>query len=167
MVDVGSKEETDRRAVASGHIRMGPGTFQRLLDGDLPKGDVLGTARIAGITAAKRAWEIIPLCHPVRLTGIEMELLPDGDLPGVRVRASVRAKDRTGVEMEALTAVSIGLLTIYDMLKGIDREMEFGNIRLDRKSGGRRGDYVREGSGFPDRAREKGREKRKEEVNET
>jgi cyclic pyranopterin phosphate synthase len=144
MIDIGNKDETDRVAEASGHIFMKPGTLSDLLEGNVPKGNVLAAARLAGIMAAKRTCEFIPLCHPIRLTSIEVSLLPDKKLPGICARAVVRARDRTGVEMEALTAVSAGLLTVYDMLKGIDKEMEIGDIHLDRKEGGRGGRYIRD-----------------------
>ncbi len=144
MIDVGNKDETDRVAEASGHIFMKPGTLRDLLEGNVPKGNVLAAARLAGIMAAKRTCEIIPLCHPIRLTSIEVSFLPDKKLPGINAKAVVRARDRTGVEMEALTAVSAGLLTVYDMLKGIDKEMEIGEIHLDLKEGGRGGCYIRD-----------------------
>ncbi len=143
MIDVGEKKETERVAVASGRIGLRAGTLRKVLEGHVPKGDVVGTARLAAIIAAKRAWEIIPLCHPIRLTSVEVSVEPDEKMPGIRVVATVRALDRTGVEMEALTAVSVGLLTVYDMLKGIDSSMEMGAIHLDRKEGGRSGRYVR------------------------
>ena len=145
MIDVGGKEETKRIAAASGRIRMKAETLRRVLAGDVPKGDVAGTARVAGIMAAKRTWDIVPLCHPIRLTAVDMSVTPDEELPGIRIEAAVAGTDRTGVEMEALTAVSVGLLTVYDMLKGIDRGMEIGPVRLDRKEGGRGGRYVRNG----------------------
>ncbi len=143
MIDVGEKNEMQRSAVATGQIRMKAETLQSLLEGNVPKGDVIGTARIAGILAAKRTWESIPLCHPIRLTSVDVSVTPDGKLPGIRIEATVRAKDRTGVEMEALTAVSVALLTVYDMLKGIDKEMEIEHVHLDRKEGGRSGLYIR------------------------
>ncbi len=144
MVDVGEKEETERIAVASGTIRMKRETLRAVMEGRVPKGDVIGTARLAGIMAAKRTPELIPLCHPVRLTTVEVSMRPDTQLPGIYTEATVRARDRTGVEMEALTAVAIGLLSAYDMLKGIDRTMEIVDVHLDRKEGGRTGRYVRE-----------------------
>jgi cyclic pyranopterin phosphate synthase len=147
MVDVGEKAETGRIAVASGRIRMHPETLEAIRHGAVPKGDVLGTARLAGILAAKRTPEWIPLCHPIRLTGVEVTVTEDDGLPGLSVRAEVRAMDRTGVEMEALAAVAAALLTAYDMVKGIDRAMEIGPIRLDRKEGGRSGLYVRDETG--------------------
>jgi len=144
MVDVGDKEITQRRATASGIVRMGAETAQRLAHGDTPKGDVLAAARIAGIMAAKRTHELVPLCHPIALTKVEVQLEIDAG-GAVVVSALTEARDRTGVEMEALTAVSVACLTIYDMLKGIDRDMEIGDIHLASKSGGRTGTYVRKG----------------------
>jgi cyclic pyranopterin phosphate synthase len=143
MIDIGGKDETERIAVASGQIRMKAETLKILLEGGVPKGDVVGTARVAGILAAKRTWESIPLCHPIRLTSIDVSVIPDKELPGIRIEGIVRARDRTGVEMEALYAVSVGLLTVYDMLKGIDKEMEIKHVHLDRKEGGRGGLYIR------------------------
>lgn len=158
MVDVGGKVESGRRAVASGRIRMQPETLEAIRAGNVPKGDVLGTARLAGILAAKRTPDWIPLCHPIRLTAVEVSLNEEERLPGVSVRSEVRAMDRTGVEMEALAAVSAALLTVYDMLKGIDRAMEIGAIRLDRKEGGRSGLYVRREEGAPRRTSPRGSE---------
>jgi cyclic pyranopterin phosphate synthase len=143
MVDVGSKEETVRVAVAEGHIRMQMETLQLILDGNAKKGDVIGTARLAGIMAAKQTSNLIPLCHPLMLTKVSVDITADEALPGLRVKAMAKLTGRTGVEMEALTAVSIACLTIYDMAKAADREMEIGGIRLVSKSGGRSGDYVR------------------------
>ncbi len=143
MVDVGSKEETVRIAVAEGQIRMRPETLRLILDGDAKKGDVIGTARLAGIMAAKQTSSLIPLCHPLMLTKVSVDITADDALPGLRVEAMAKLTGRTGVEMEALTAVSIACLTIYDMAKAADREMEIGGIRLVKKSGGRSGDYVR------------------------
>jgi cyclic pyranopterin phosphate synthase len=143
MIDVGEKQESDRIGEASGYINMKADTLQRVLEGKVPKGDILGAARLAAIVAAKKTWELLPLCHPVRLTSVDVNLLPDEKLPGIRVVATARARDRTGVEMEALTAVSVGLLTVYDMLKGIDKSMEISEIHLDRKEGGRSGRYIR------------------------
>jgi cyclic pyranopterin phosphate synthase len=143
MVDVGSKEETVRVAVAEGHIRMQMETLQLILDGNAKKGDVIGTARLAGIMAAKQTANLIPLCHPLMLTKVSVDITADEALPGLRVKAMAKLTGRTGVEMEALTAVSIACLTIYDMAKAADREMAIGGIRLASKSGGRSGDYVR------------------------
>lgn len=143
MVDVGSKPPSRRVAVAEGCIRMRPETLAALEAGNLKKGDALGTARLAGIMAAKRTWELVPLCHPVALTRVEVALDPDRDLPGVRCRASAETLDRTGVEMEALTAVQVALLTVYDMAKALDRGMVMEGVALVSKSGGRSGDWAR------------------------
>lgn len=143
MVDVGDKAETVRIAVAQGSIRMAPATLDLILKGDAKKGDVIGTARLAGIMAAKQTASLIPLCHPLMLTKVAVDIREDRALPGLRVEAMAKLTGRTGVEMEALTAVSIACLTIYDMAKAADREMEIGGIRLVEKSGGRSGDYRR------------------------
>jgi len=142
MVDVGAKDDTLREAVARGEVRMRPETLQRLAAGDMPKGDVLATARIAGIMAAKRAPDLIPLCHPLLLTHVAVDARLDVATSTVQIEATVRTVGKTGVEMEALTAVSVAALTIYDMCKAIDREMQIGAIRLVRKSGGRSGDFA-------------------------
>jgi cyclic pyranopterin phosphate synthase len=144
MVDVGDKDETHRVAVARGHVRMEPTTLEAILAGNAKKGDVLGTARIAGIMAAKKTSELIPLCHPLLLTKITVEIEPDQSLPGLRVVAEVRLKGQTGVEMEALTAVSVACLTIYDMAKALDKAMVIGDLRLVEKSGGKSGDFRRD-----------------------
>ena len=141
MVDVTEKAVTDRVAVAGGEIVMDPETARLVSRGALPKGNVLETARIAGIMAAKRTWELIPLCHPVDPTGIELSFEVGHDR--IKAEASVRVTGKTGVEMEALTAVSTALLTVYDMCKAVDKDMAIRNIRLLRKTGGRSGDYVR------------------------
>ena len=143
MVDVGGKPPTRRVAVAEGRIRMQSETLAALEAGNLKKGDALGTARLAGIMAAKRTWELVPLCHPVALTAVEVWLEPDPALPGVRCRARAETLDRTGVEMEALTAVQVALLTVYDMAKALDRGMVIEGVMLLRKSGGRSGDWER------------------------
>lgn len=143
MIDVGSKAPSERRAVGESRVRMSIGAFERLRDGDGPKGDVLGTARIAGIMAAKRTADLIPLCHPIALTKVSVEFDLDTAESTVRIVATVEARDRTGVEMEALTAASVGALTIYDMLKSVDRGMTIGPTELVSKSGGRSGDYQR------------------------
>lgn len=143
MVDVGDKAETVRIAVAEGMVRMRPETLQLIRDGDAKKGDVIGTARLAGIMAAKQTASLIPLCHPLMLTKVAVEITEDAALPGLRVEATAKLTGRTGVEMEALTAVSVACLTIYDMAKAADREMEICGIRLVAKSGGRSGDYQR------------------------
>ena len=140
MVDVTEKAVTDREAAAGGEIVMAPATARLVSEDELPKGNVLETARIAGIMAAKRTWELIPLCHPVDPTGIELSFEVGQDR--IEAEASVRVTGKTGVEMEALTAVSAALLTVYDMCKAADRDMEIRNIRLLRKTGGRSGDYV-------------------------
>ena len=141
MVDVGEKPDTARVAIAEGHVVMTRATLAKILAGDAKKGDVLGTARIAGIMAAKRTHELIPLCHPLPVSQIAVELTPDHALPGVAVQATVRVTGKTGVEMEALTAVSVACLTVYDMAKAIERGMRIGGIRLVEKSGGKSGRY--------------------------
>ena len=146
MVDVGGKAETERQAVAEGSVVMRAETLKTILAGDAKKGDVLGTARIAGIMAAKRTHEMIPLCHPLMLNKVSVDIKPDDTLPGLRVTATARVTGKTGVEMEALTAASIACLTIYDMAKAIDRGMTITDIRLMQKSGGKSGDYRREGA---------------------
>ncbi len=141
MVDVGAKAETEREAVARGEVRMKPETLRLILAGDLPKGDVLGAARLAGIMAAKRTAELIPLCHPLLLTYVGVECIPDEAGGRVVVTATVRCRGQTGVEMEALTAVSIACLTIYDMAKAVERGMVIGPIRLLEKRGGKTGEW--------------------------
>jgi len=141
MVDVSAKKQTERIAVAEGFVHMNPDTLRLALEGEAKKGDVLGTARIAGIMAAKRTHELIPLCHPLPVAKVEVELSPSDDPVGIRVEAIVKVTASTGVEMEALTAVSVACLTIYDMLKAADRAMHFDGIRLLEKSGGRSGTY--------------------------
>ena len=141
MVDVGDKSATIRTARASGTVIMERETLATILAGNARKGDVIGTARIAGIMAAKRTHEIIPLCHPLLLTLVSVDISADHDLPGLRVVATARVEGKTGVEMEALTAVSAACLTIYDMAKAIDRRMKIAEIRLEEKTGGRSGDY--------------------------
>ncbi len=143
MVDVGDKAETVRIAVAEGFIRMAPATLDLILKGDAKKGDVIGTARLAGIMAAKQTASLIPLCHPLMLSKVAVDIREDRALPGLRVEAMAKLTGRTGVEMEALTAVSVACLTVYDMAKAADREMEIGGVRLREKSGGRSGDYKR------------------------
>jgi cyclic pyranopterin monophosphate synthase len=143
MVDVSQKTASQRHAVAESRVSMSADAFARVKTATVPKGDVLGTARLAGIMAAKRTAELIPLCHPLALTKLELALELDDATSAVAVRATVEAYDRTGVEMEALTAVSVAALTVYDMLKGIDRAMEIGPTRLVAKSGGRSGDFKR------------------------
>jgi cyclic pyranopterin phosphate synthase len=142
MVDVGDKPVTHRIAVATGRIAMQPATFDLVAGGTSKKGDVLGVARIAAIQAAKRTSELIPLCHPLAITRIAIEFDLDRAVPAVECRARVETSGRTGVEMEALTAVQIGLLTIYDMCKAVDRGMEIGGVRLLEKHGGKSGSWV-------------------------
>jgi cyclic pyranopterin phosphate synthase len=141
MVDVGDKAETARIATAEGHVKMAPATLQLILDGNAKKGDVIGTARLAGIMAAKQTSNLIPLCHPLMLTKIAVDISEDAALPGLRVIATAKLTGKTGVEMEALTAVSVACLTIYDMAKAADKAMEIGGIRLLEKSGGKSGDF--------------------------
>lgn len=141
MVDVSQKSVTSREAVAEGSVVMAAETLALILSGNAKKGDVLGVSRIAGIMAAKRTHELIPLCHPLMLTKVELELTPDEALPGLRVVARVKVSGQTGVEMEALTAVSIACLTIYDMAKAVDRGMCIEGIRLLEKTGGRSGHW--------------------------
>jgi cyclic pyranopterin phosphate synthase len=141
MVDVGGKSVTQRVAVAEGRIRMQPETLRLIVEGGHKKGDVLATARIAGIMAAKKTSELIPLCHPLALTRVAVELEPDSGADCVHCRATAQTSDRTGVEMEALTAVQVALLTIYDMCKAVDRGMVISDVRLRHKSGGKSGTY--------------------------
>jgi cyclic pyranopterin phosphate synthase len=144
MVDVSGKAATERVAIAEGRIVMRKATLDLALSGNAKKGDVFAAARIAAIMAAKKAHDLIPLCHPLALTQVSVDLEPDPALPGIRVRVTAKVLGRTGVEMEALTAVSIACLTIYDMLKAVDRSMRIEAIALVRKSGGRSGDFLRE-----------------------
>ncbi len=146
MVDVGDKAETSRVAIAEGCVVMQPQTLAIVRAGDAKKGDVLGTARLAGIMAAKRSHELIPLCHPLLITKIAVDLEIDEALPGIRVRAEVKVKGQTGVEMEALTAVSVACLTVYDMVKAADRGMRIEGIRLTHKSGGKSGTFEADGA---------------------
>jgi cyclic pyranopterin phosphate synthase len=141
MVDVSAKPATERVAVAEGRVVMAAKTLDLVRTGDAKKGDVLGVARLAGIMAAKRTHELIPLCHPLAISQIEVEVAADTKLPGVRVKARVKVSGKTGVEMEALTAVSVACLTIYDMVKAVERGMRIEGIRLVEKSGGRSGHY--------------------------
>jgi len=144
MVDVGGKAETKRIAVASGAIRMLPETLALIRGGNAKKGDVLGIARIAAIPGAKRTADLIPLCHPLALTRVAVDFALDDALPGVRCSAQVETLGRTGVEMEALTAVQVGLLTVYDMCKAVDRGMTITDVRVMEKHGGKSGDWVAE-----------------------
>jgi cyclic pyranopterin monophosphate synthase len=144
MVDVSGKAATERVAIAEGRIVMRKATLDLALSGNAKKGDVFAAARIAAIMAAKKTHDLIPLCHPLALTKVSVDLEPNPALPGIRVRAAAKVLGRTGVEMEALTAVSIACLTIYDMLKSVDRSMRIEAIALRRKSGGKSGDFSRE-----------------------
>ncbi|TCU09946.1 cyclic pyranopterin monophosphate synthase MoaC [Rhizobium sullae] len=141
MVDVGNKADTVRIATAEGHVKMAVATLRLIRDGNAKKGDVIGTARLAGIMAAKQTSSLIPLCHPLMLTKVSVEIDEDAALPGLRVTATAKLTGKTGVEMEALTAVSVACLTIYDMAKAADKAMEIGGIRLLEKSGGKSGDF--------------------------
>lgn len=141
MVDVTGKDDTVRIALAEGYVRMKPQTLAIIREGNAKKGDVIGTARIAGIMAAKQASNLIPLCHPLMLSKVTVDITDDADLPGLRVEATVKLTGKTGVEMEALTAVSVTCLTIYDMAKAVDKTMEIGGIRVMEKSGGKSGDF--------------------------
>jgi cyclic pyranopterin monophosphate synthase len=147
MVDVGAKAETEREAIATGRVLMQPATLALLRAGNLPKGDVLGTARVAGIMAAKRTSELVPLCHPLLLTKVAVEFAFDENASAVEITATVRCRGQTGVEMEALTAVSVAALTIYDMAKAAERGMVISDIRLLEKRGGKSGVWERETSG--------------------
>ena len=141
MVDVGSKPATSRRAVAAGQITMAGETLEKIRSGGFGKGDVLAVARIAGIIGAKQTASLIPLCHPLGLDHVALDLALDDDLPGVNIIATCQVTGRTGIEMEAMTAVSVAALTIYDMCKAVDRSMQIGAIRLTHKSGGKSGDF--------------------------
>ncbi|MBD3657872.1 MULTISPECIES: cyclic pyranopterin monophosphate synthase MoaC [Marinobacter] len=141
MVDVTDKSVTEREARAEGVIHMAPETLAMIVDGEHPKGDVLAVARVAAIMAAKKTHDLIPLCHALNLTSVKVELVPDDTLPGVRIEARCKLAGQTGVEMEALTAVSVAALTLYDMCKAVDRGMQIGDIRLLEKKGGRSGHW--------------------------
>ena len=143
MVDVGGKPVTAREAVAEGSVRMSAEAFALVRDNAIAKGDVLGIARIAGIAGAKRTADLVPLCHPIALDVVEVDAEADPELPGVRIQARTRATARTGVEMEALTAASVAALTVYDMVKGIERGVTIESVELIAKSGGRSGDWRR------------------------
>ena len=145
MVDVSHKPLTDRVALAVAHVVMTPETLAHVLAGTAKKGDVLGVARLAGIMAAKKASELIPLCHPLPITKVAVDLVADESLPGVRIVAEVKTTGQTGVEMEALTAASVAALTVYDMLKAVEKGMEIGGIAVIRKEGGKSGTYERGG----------------------
>ena len=142
MVDVGQKPETDRTAVASAVVNMLPETLSKILDRQIEKGDVLGIARVAGITGSKRTSDLIPLCHPLRIISVDIKFQPLSD-SAIKAEATVRAIDRTGVEMEALTAITTAALTIYDMCKSVDRAMTVTDVQLESKSGGKSGLYQR------------------------
>jgi cyclic pyranopterin phosphate synthase len=144
MVDVGAKPDSERLAIAKGQVLMRPETLDLIQAGRIKKGDVLTVAQLAGVMAAKRTSDLIPLCHPLALTHISVDLEPDPSLPGVLITATVRTVGKTGVEMEALTAVSVAALTIYDMAKATEKTMRINNIRLVEKHGGRSGDVVNE-----------------------
>ena len=139
MVDVSSKANTDRVAIAKGTVRMKRETFNIMTEGKAKKGDVLSIARIAGIMGCKKTSELIPLCHPIPLSNVKINLVPNTELPGLDIEAHVKTNGPTGVEMEALTAVSVASLTVYDMLKAVDKTIEIGNLRLTRKEGGKSG----------------------------
>ena len=139
MVDVSSKDNTDRLAIAKGTVRMKLETFNIMTEGKAKKGDVLSIARVAGIMGCKKTSELIPLCHPIPLSNVKINLEPNTELPGVDIEAHVKTNGPTGVEMEALTAVTVSCLTIYDMLKAVDKTIEIGNIRLTMKDGGKSG----------------------------
>lgn len=144
MVDVGAKAITARTATACAHVVMLPGTLAHVREGRAKKGEVLGVARLAGIMAAKKCSDLIPLCHPLPITHVSVDLVPDPALPGVRITAEVRTTGQTGVEMEALTAASVAALTVYDMLKAVEKSMTIGGIEVLRKEGGKSGTYIRE-----------------------
>ena len=146
MVDVSEKAATERVAIAQGRVMMSAKTLDLVLAGNAKKGDVLGAARIAGIMAAKKTHELIPLCHPLALSKVEVDIAPDAKLPGLIVRATCKLKGQTGVEMEALTAVSVACLTIYDMVKAVERGIRIENIHLVEKRGGKSGTYRAKGA---------------------
>ena len=145
MVEVGDRPMTQRQAVAEGFITMQPQVLAMVTQGQAAKGDVLAVARVAAIQAAKRTWELIPLCHPIALTGLDVAIAPGDGGGRLRIEVTARTNGSTGVEMEALTAVQVGLLTIYDMVKALDPAMSMGPVRLLRKSGGRNGDWQSDG----------------------
>jgi cyclic pyranopterin phosphate synthase len=144
MVNVGAKDDTERWALARGEVLLKPATLALIRDGLMKKGDVLSVAQVAGIMAAKKTAELIPLCHPIPIHQVEVELAVDDDLPGVKISAVVRTSGKTGVEMEALTAVSVAALTVYDMVKAVEKTGVIQNIRLVEKHGGKSGDIVNE-----------------------
>ena len=142
MVDVSDKAVTARVAIAAGHVKMAQATFDLISEGRAKKGDVIGVARLAGIMGAKKTPDLIPLCHPLPVTKVSVEIAQDPDLPGLQIEATVKTTGQTGVEMEALTAVSTAALTVYDMVKAVDKAMEIGGIRVLLKDGGKSGRYV-------------------------
>lgn len=142
MVDVSEKAVTSRIATAENHIKMQRETFDIITEGRAKKGDVLGVARLAGIMAAKKTSDLIPLCHPLPITSVSVDLVPDADLPGVRITATVKTTGQTGVEMEALTAASVAALTVYDMSKAVDKTMEISGLRVTLKDGGKSGRHT-------------------------
>jgi cyclic pyranopterin phosphate synthase len=144
MVDIGQKPETERIAIARGEVMMSAATLRLIRQHEVKKGDVLTVSQIAGIAASKKTAELIPLCHPLPLTHVSVDLAPDDGLPGIIITATAKTRGRTGVEMEALTAVAVAALTLYDMLKAAERTMRIGNIRLVEKHGGRSGDVINE-----------------------
>ncbi|MGI9351315.1 MAG: cyclic pyranopterin monophosphate synthase MoaC [Rhizobiaceae bacterium] len=144
MVDVGDKDATSREATARGYVKMLPGTLKTVMDGNAKKGDVISVARIAGIMAAKKTSELIPLCHPIGLSKVSVEIEPDENLPGLRVTATAGVTGQTGVEMEALTACSVSCLTVYDMVKAVDRGMEISGVSLVEKKGGKSDHWKRD-----------------------
>lgn len=144
MVDVSQKPVTARTAIARGHVKMMPETYAIMTDGSAEKGDVLGVARLAGIMGAKQTSNLIPLCHPLPITKVALELTPDETIPGVIIQATVKTTGQTGIEMEALTAVSVAGLTVYDMLKAVEKTMEISGIRLTMKEGGKSGKFEAE-----------------------
>jgi cyclic pyranopterin phosphate synthase len=141
MVDVGGKEATFRTATAKADVLFSPGTLRAVMDGEVAKGDVIAVARIAGITGGKKTPEIIPLTHPIGLDSLAVDVVPDPDLPGMRVEATATTTGKTGVEMEAMTAVSVAALTVYDMLKSLEKGIRINNVRLVHKAGGKSGEY--------------------------
>ncbi|MCM1985086.1 cyclic pyranopterin monophosphate synthase MoaC [Lyngbya confervoides BDU141951] len=143
MVDVSSKSATERQATAQGRVRMAATTLQAVLTGQTPKGDVITTARLAGIMAAKQTAQLIPLCHPLSITGITLDISPEMELPGLMIQATIKTKAETGVEMEAMTAVSVAALTLYDMTKGLDKGVVIEQIQLLEKQGGKTGHWRR------------------------
>jgi len=143
MVDVSAKPSTVREATAQAAVKMAATTLEIIQAGNAPKGDVLGTARVAGIMAAKQTSNLIPLCHPLPIQKVEVQITPDASLPGYQIVATVRTKAETGVEMEALTAASVAALTLYDMAKALEKSMEIQTVRLLRKTGGKSGDFER------------------------